>query len=476
MQHFSAKSCIFYDAIRFCFLVMQQWQMVKEYKMPQDRICKTIRQYSKDLISDEDMEKLQEIADGYKKTKRYVYARYGGIGSLSKIYPGYSVQNEMTESGFRKELGLPSVYFYLAVFEAAGDIRGQWEKTKAKIRQLVSQNENLAEEEKHYLRFLLKVKNAFEAVLNQNPIELPEGLQRQYEKLAERVETDRLNRYLCRQVRKVHKKCGQEDGGDADGFAMAERAYRYGEKTGRRGVFISIKEQRKRIFISLTDGNQYKSQLYVKLYPNESRLEIHVPINVSVRKHLDYQNKVGVSLGMYTMLTTDQGHSYGDELGRYQVEYAGWLREQAMSYSCNRENNPGRKKYNARKKRMEERLHSYINQELNRFFRQEKPGILYIAKMPKPQRGGANPGINHSVGVWQRGYIQNRLMLKGREQSVEIVEVLGKDISRECSSCGGTGDKKDGKFVCRDCGQTMEEKHNTARNVYKRGEEGKILH
>ena len=444
--------------------------------MPQDRICKTIRQYSKNPISDDDMEKLLEIAADYAKVKNYVYMRFGGIGGLSKIYPGYTVQNEMTASGLRGNLGLPSVYFYLAVFDAVNDIKGQWENTKSEVLRLVGKNENLTEEEKHYIRFLLKVSNAFEAVLNQKDIELPESIQKQYVKLAEQVNGDKLNRYLCRQVRKVRGKRSRAiPNGKADGFAIAERAYRYGENDGLNGIFISIKERRKRIFIPLTDSNRYASQLYIKLYPEEKRLEINVPIRVTVCRHEDYQNQVGISMGMYTMLTTDQGHAYGEELGKYQTEYAEWIRQQAMSYSRNRENNPGRKKYSAKKKRWEEQLHSYINHELNRFFREEKPERIYAVRLPKPMGGGLNRKINHSVGLWQRGYIRSRIIQKCREQSVDYVEVLGKDISRECSCCGSAGEKKDGLFCCGACGQTVEEKQNTARNVLKRGMEGRIL-
>ena len=402
--------------------------------------------------------------------------RFGGIGGLSKIYPGYTVQNEMTASGLRGNLGLPSVYFYLAVFDAVNDIKGQWENTKSEVLRLVGKNENLTEEEKHYIRFLLKVSNAFEAVLNQKDIELPESIQKQYVKLAEQVNGDKLNRYLCRQVRKVRGKRSRAiPNGKADGFAIAERAYRYGENEGLNGIFVSIKERRKRIFIPLTDSNRYASQLYIKLYPEEKRLEINVPIRVTVCRHEDYQNQVGISMGMYTMLTTNQGHAYGEELGKYQTEYAEWIRQQAMSYSRNRENNPGRKKYSAKKKRWEEQLHSYINHELNRFFREEKPERIYAVRLPKPMGGGLNRKINHSVGLWQRGYIRSRLIQKCREQSVEYVEVLGKDISRECSCCGSAGEKKDGLFCCGACGQTVEEKQNTARNVLKRGMEGRIL-
>ena len=165
------------------------------------------RQYiSKEPISVRDMARLQEIAEDCRKVRNFVYDRYGGIGGLPKIYPGYTVQNEMTASGYRETLGLPAVYFYLAVFDALADIKSQWTRTKTKLVKLVNKNESFKEEEKHYLRFILKVNNAFEAVLNQKPIELAAKVNRQYCELAGEVDSEKMHRYLCRQVRKYHVK------------------------------------------------------------------------------------------------------------------------------------------------------------------------------------------------------------------------------------------------------------------------------
>lgn len=436
--------------------------------MTMERVCKTIHQHNKEPIPEPDMRKLQEIAADYGKVKNYVYARFGGIASLSKLYPGYTVQNEMTGSGFRETLGMPSVYFYLAVFDALGDIKCQWTRTKTKILKLINQNEGFSEEDKHYLRFLLKVNNVFEQVLNQKSIELPKAVQKQYEKVAGKVETDRLHRYLCRQVRKYHVKLHTDRD---DGFTIAERAYRYAD----HGIYISIKEKRKRVFVPLTDNNQYKSQLYIKLFQEEGRIEIKVPVNVAVRSHGDYRRQVGIALGLYTMLTTDEGNCYGEELGKRQIAYADWIREQTGSYNRNRNENPGRKKYYAKKRRLEEKLHSYINQELNRFLREEKPQTIYVVKLPKPHAMGGNKMINHSLTQWQRGYIRKRMEQKCKEQSVEIVEVLGKDISKECSNCGRLGKKMEGEFICTVCGYRVEEKVNTARNVKKRGQGKGVL-
>lgn len=437
--------------------------------MQPDTVCKTVRQYSRGALAPEDMEMLREVAEDYRHVKNHVYGRYGGRGGLSKIYPGYTVQNEMTKSGLRAELGLPSVYFYLAIFSALGDIKAQWTRTKTKVQRLLGQNGNLTEEEKHYLRFLLKVPNAFEAVLNGREIQLPREMQKRHDMLAAQVDPQKMHRYLCRQVRKHH--VGRLHTEAAEGFSATERAYRYGD----HGIYISTKQNRKRVFIPLTDNNRYESQIYIRLSPEDGRVEISVPVQVSVHSHGDYANEVGLAMGIFTMLTTDQGHRYGEGLGELQTEYAQWVRERTASYNRSRTANPGRKKYNEQKRRRQERIHGYINQELNRFLRTEKPGRVYLVKLPPPQAGGINRKINQGVALWQRGYIRSRLALKCREQGVELVDVLGKDVGRECSVCGGTGEKKDGMFVCASCGQAMDEKANTARNVLKRGQDGKTV-
>ena len=76
-------------------------------RMSQEIIYKTVYQYNKETIPARDMERLSEIAEDCRTVRNYVYDRYGGIGGLAKIYPGYTVQNEMTKSGLRERLGLP---------------------------------------------------------------------------------------------------------------------------------------------------------------------------------------------------------------------------------------------------------------------------------------------------------------------------------------------------------------------------------
>ncbi|GFI48522.1 hypothetical protein IMSAGC019_03859 [Lachnospiraceae bacterium] len=432
--------------------------------MPTVTVCKTIHQYNREPIADGEMKKLLEIANDYGRVKNYVYARFGGIGSLPKIYPGYTVQNEMIATGLREEIGLPFVYFNLAVFDALGDIKSQWTRTKSSVAQKMNANKSFTDEEKHYLRYLLKVNNAFEKVLNCQPVRLRADLQKQYEQLAGDVDEKRLNNYLRRQVRSLHVKLHV---GKSDGFSLTERAYRYGD----HGIYITMKEKRKRIFVPLTDNNRYNRQIYIRLLPETGGIEIKVPIDVKARKHQDYTRQVGVAMGMYAMLTTDEGNIYGERLGEYQVALADWIREQAIRHRADKGESPGRKKYIAKKQRMTEQLHSYINMELNRFLKTEKPEIIYIPKLPRPRKHGGNKAINNSVSLWQRGYIRSRLQQKCQEQSVKMVEVPGKGIGSKCSICGSEGYKKEGVFICGACGYQTGEKCNAAQNAKKRGEE-----
>lgn len=438
---------------------------VQYSEMPSNTVCKTVRQYNSEPVSGADMKKLQEIAEDYRTVKNYVYQRYGGIRSLSKIYPGYTVQNEMTASGLRASLGMPSIYFYLAVFDALGDIKNQWTQTKGRIEKCIRGNENLTPEDRHYLRFVMKQSHCFESVLLEQGMELSDEWQKSFEEVRAGVDENRLNQYLRRQVRRHFKKMHTDT---VDGFSVSHKAYRYED----HGIYLAIKEKRKRIFIPLTDNNRYTKQLYVRIFPEEGNVVVHVPVEMKVRMHEDYQREIGLAVGIRTMFVTDEGSIYGEKYSDYQYALSEYVREGSIRYRRNKEKNSGRKKYMAGRQRLEEALHTYINAEINRMLRTEKPAVVYLPKLPQSSKAGVNRKINSFVSMWQKGYVRNRLAQKCREQSIALIEVFGKDISNECSRCGATGQKDKNIFVCKACGAEFSERENAAKNALKRGQMG----
>lgn len=429
--------------------------------MQSKTLIKTVRQYSAGVVPTEVMDKLLTIASDYRFVKNYVYKRYGGIKSLAKLYPGYAVQNEMTKDGLRKRLGLPGAYFYPAIFEALTNIRDSWGKVKKRIGRRVRQNESFTEADRHYLRFILSIDKAFDAVLNRRTIELPAKMQKRYGELVALVNVGRLNNYIRRQTRKLHITLNTDN---HTHFSTTIDGYRY----GNHGIYLATKEYRQRLFIPLTDNNSYSHQLDIRLLPDESKVEIQAPIEVRVQQHDDYLAEVGLAMGMKVMLTTDAGHTYGEEIEMYHHAYDNWFREEHRKYQVNCAANPGRKKYTTEKNRREERLHSYINRELNRFLQNEKPAVVFLMKFPQGNKRYGDKSTGYAVHRWQRGYIRQQLMLKCRQHSVEVVEVFGKDIAKECSRCGGMGKREGDEFICV-CGYRAPVKQNVAANVKKRG-------
>lgn len=451
------------------------------------KICKAVHQYSSEKISGEDMERLLDIAQSCMVVSNYVFQRYGGIKSLGKLYPGYTVQNEMTASGLREKLNLPTVYFYPTIFNALREIKSQWAHVKRNIYAAINENERFTPEEKHYLRFVVKVSGCFENIVNGKPIQIPEEMMRKYEGIVSDLQGDKdervknLNRYLCRQVRKKLCKIHTEK---FLYFSVWERGYRYGESKNREGrecygIFLTTKERRKRIFVPLTDKNQYSGMLDLRLKPEKNGIEIIASVFADIREHKDYTSEIGISLGVWNMITTSSGHIYGDEFGRMQKEIYDCDVCERRTYGKER-GVPPRKKYIARREKMVETLKNYVNREINRMFAQEKPAKIYMARLPQNAGGRNGAGAGGTLlQVWKKGYVIERLRWKCRQNGIEIVEVLGKGLSAECSMCGALRESNHKsiykKFYCENCGYEEDRKVNTAKNALNRGKSGRQL-
>lgn len=429
-----------------------------------DTIYKTVYQYNQVPVSAADMEKLKELAVACRDVKNFVYERYGGIRGLPKIYPGYTAQNEMTKSGIRERLNLPAVYFYLSIFDALGDIKSQWAYTKKQVEKNIRANPNLSPEDCHYLRFVMKQSRCFESILTMEELRLSGIWEEQYAVVSKGVDTHRLDGYLRRQVR---RHLGKSHTDVADGFPASPKGYRYAD----HGIYLTTKERGKRIFIPLTDNNRYDRQIYIRLYPEERNIRISVPVEVRQRHPEGYEGELGLAMGLRCMFVTDQGRAYGEKYLEYQSALTDYVRERLPRHQKNAGNNPGMKKYNAGKTKLERAMHSYVNSEINRMLETEKPGIVYFPKLPPQSKPGFNRRLNATVSMWQKGFIKSRLVRKCQERSVEMVEVFGGGISSKCSRCGADGVKEEDMFCCTSCGLTLPERQNTAGNVLKKGQE-----
>lgn len=448
-------------------------------ELPQDgrKICKAVHQYSKGKISSEDMDVLMDIGHGCMVVKNYIYQKYGGIKSLSKVYSGYEVDSEVRATGFREKIGLPSVYFSASVNRALADIKIMWAQVRNGINDAVSRNERFSPEDRHYIRFVLRTDICYWNILNEKAAPLPEQIQSGYEKVVaelgdgSRERVKNLNRYICRQTRKrLHRQHTDNE----LYFTIKKQGYRYGELDGAHGIFLATKINRKRIFIPLTDKNTYDRMLDIKLNPKNRTIEIIISLFVNIRQHEDYTNEVGISLGLWNMITTSTGNIYGSEFGRMQNEISDYIlkemRQNGKMKACDT------KKYAADRAKMDAALKNYINREINRMLESEKPKAIYMAKLPRnPGMSMKGTGDTYFLKMWKKGFVTERIQWKCEKNGVQIIEVIGKGIGTECSVCGKKGHIEGERFQCQVCGFEENKKINSAKNALIRGKTGKQL-
>lgn len=438
--------------------------------MPSDStITKTIWQYSKPLPQ-ETMEFLKGIALDYSKVKNYTYKRYSGIKSLDRLTPVFDIMSEVRHSGIRTQLGLPSAYFDPAIIEAIADIKGMWGILKNKLGTLIMANENLSDEDRIYLRTVLKLDKIYAAVLRYENYEMPkkaEGLD---------IDVERLNNLLRRLTR---KHLAKPETGSTDCFSIAPSGYAYRDGA----ICIASRTAGQRIPIPLKDDRICNRQIRICIKKDYAALAI--PVETKIRKHKDYDNTVYIHIGYQDMFTLSNGHVYGQALGgmtsletqrlteknreraRLRAAYQHNIESGNIERADNIEsNNLGKKKYDKRKEKERTKTQAFINTEINKMLALEKPERIVITKpvtvgKTKLPSKSANRKMTRSFN----SYVRERLLYKCRLHSIELVEINSKGTGSACSCCGAEGKRQPDGFRCPKCGYKAAISLNSAKNI-----------
>ena len=431
-------------------------------------IIKTVWQYSKPLPEDT-MQFLRGIAADYCKVKNYVYSRYSGIGSLDKLTPVYSILNEMRHCGLREQLNLPAVYYELAIADAVTDIKSGWGTVKNKIGERITENENLSADDRIYLRTVLKLNSIYAAVLNRRAYEMP----KKAEGLA--IDVRHLNNLLCRLTRKYLTPPKTDN---VDLFRISPNGYSY--KEGAMCIVCRI--PRRRIPIPLKDSRTFDRQIQVHIKTDSVALAI--PIEAKIKKHDDYINTVYIHIGYKDMFTLSGGAIYGNNLENKVTPETERLakknQERYKMYTAHKQNtadgnlkkadsietnNLGKVKYDRQKEKERLRTTDFINSEINRMLKTEKPGKVVITKLVVKNLTKHSKSTNRKFTRSFNAYIRERLAYKCRLNSIELIEINSRGTGKICSHCGAEGKRQGLEFFCENCGLKTTVPLNSAENI-----------
>lgn len=442
----------------------------KGVKMPMDNtITKIVWQYSETLPQDT-MEFLRGIASDYGKVKNYTYKRYSGIKSLGRLTPVFDIMSEVRHSGIRTQLGLPSAYFDPAIIEAVADIKTMWSMLKNKIGTCITANEHLSDEDRIYLRTVLKLDKIYAAVLCHKKYEMPkkaEGLD---------IDVERLNNLLRRLTRKHLSK---PKAGSIDCFSIAPSGYAYRDGA----IYIASRIPAQRIPLPLKDDRICDRQIRICIKKDYAALA--VPVETKIRKHKDYGSTVYIHIGYQDMFTLSNGNVYGQSLGGMTASETQRLTEknkgrarmraayrQSMEAGESKKadsiesNNLGTEKYDRKKEKERAKTQAFINTEINRMLTVEKPQRIVITKpvtvgKTKLPSKSANFKMTRSFN----GYIRERLSYKCRLHSIDLVQINSKGTGNVCSCCRAEGKRQADGFWCPNCGYKEAISLNGAKNI-----------
>lgn len=433
-------------------------------------ITKIVWQYT-EILPEETMEFLRAVAVDYGKVKRATFERFSGIRSLEKLSSVFHIMNEMRSCGLREQLNLPSAYYEVAVKEAAENIKSMWSALKNRLRKLITANENLSDNDRMYLRWVLKDDSVYAKVLNGGDYTLPEKM----ENLD--IDTRRLNNLLRRLTRKHLEKPVV---GKTNAFSVPPVGYSYKKGTLRLASRVS----QKRIALPLRDNRTSRRQIHICL--KENYAAIAIPVDVQKQKHHDFQNSIFVHLGYHDMCTLSSGHIYGQDLGRLLEAKTERLAEknrerdrirtvyrQSIASGDGKKavrierNNLGLRKYDRQKACERGEIETYINAELNRMLEEEKPCRIVVTCPVTNRRKFRSKAVNRKLTESFRGYVRNRLKQKCALHSIELVEISSKGTGSVCSECGALGKCLIETFSCEKCGYQTSFALNTAKNIEK---------
>ena len=442
-----------------------------------DYIIKTVKQYSYDLEADS-LKEFLFISNQYKNLKNYVYSRFSGIKNVLLINTPRNIRDKWVKSKFYTQWKLPARYWKLALSEAVSNIKSNWSNVKRKIKITIKENFNLNNEDKHYIRYILKSDFLYYKILNRKEYIIP----KKFKNLD--LNFKYLNNLIRRYTRKYKGSIPYSKKGIS--FSIDTGLYRYENGT----INISSTNKGKRIKVELRDRRKFNSTLLVKL--NNNNLQIHIPLKIKKKNHSDYLNILGLDKGYKSLLAVSNGNLYGENLNRFlNIEterlnkvnsnrnrfwalYKNHLETNARKAENILENNLGKVKYIKNKNKHMEKVKSYINYSINNFLLKEKPKEVVMENLDFVSWDNRyTKSVKRKLSRWIKGYIRERLEYKFDYNNILYTYVNPAYTSKVCNCCGRFGERIRDMFTCKTCGHFHAD-INASKNILNRKDDKEI--
>lgn len=421
-------------------------------------------------LSKESFEQLENIALRYRNTKNYFYSRFSGIRSYKNLFFFRKnirdvIIKEINEG--KISFGLPARYWKQALNESVSNIKGNWSRALKETRKDVKNNSSLTDHQKHYLMYVMSIKEELHFVLNKEYHEVKDD---RFRDIGQR----KLNKYLRRIIRK--NKSNIPYSRTALSFNVDADMYKQNDN---RNISIQSLKKGRRIPIPLNTPHKFRKTIKVKIH--SGFISISEAIDIKKKRNTG-KDTIGIDKNYENVISTSGGNTYGEGINKLYNEYSDLIDnkykkrnkvgavmkkhlEKGNSKKARniKRNNLGAGKIEKEKGRIKERFTSLINSSINEFIKKENPKDIILEDLTfKPKKSK-----NHKLHNWCKGYLQQRVEYKSQINNINIKEVNPAFTSQQCPHCHFFYDRRD-VVHCPSCGRGVDSHVDSAKVILMR--------
>jgi putative transposase len=205
-----------------------------------------------------------------------------------------------------------------------------------------------------------------------------------------------------------------------------------------------------------------------KLYKRDNRWFLDVVIEKNIPERLEYQNVIGVDMGIRHIATSvelagGKTRFYGKDLNRVLGRYS-WLRRKlGMKKAIDTIKKIG----NHEKRITNDIVHNMSRQIVNRAI--ESNALITIGGIKHLRRHNTNRKFNRKLAGFQYYKLTRYIEYKAALAGIKVIQVSEKWTSQYCRKCYRKGVRKiQGLFQCSKCGEDNADR-NAAFNIGHRG-------
>lgn len=448
-------------------------------------------------LKDAQIKEIENMIYEYEIVKNYFFSRYSGIYSmtLTKDYRG--IRNKIVANNDMKNFKLQGKMWKACLNSCCGNIQSMWVNLGSKCKVVVRENSNLTDNEKAYLKYVFSALPIWETILQYKSFE-------ETDKLKEFNITEDRKHYLFNLIRRYTRKYKPEVAHSTNTKTIS---FEQGMYSIKDGVFsmMSLNKGKKINIILRNKINKSKGTILVILNKDIKCLEIHYAIHAKYRHPELTDAVVGIDKGYTKMISCSTGKEYGEKLGEILTKeterlnilnkkrnpYYAKVRElqKVIDNSTDEEqikllqkkidniknNNLGKVKYNNKKHKVKEQTKSYINAELNKFFKDTKPKEIVLEDLTFVSNAHKYRGkkYNRKMTRWVKGTIEERLEYKAACWGTKVTVVNPAYTSQYCHICGKHVNRNNNIIKCPSCG-TLDANINAAKNILHRKQDKEI--